>query len=89
MEGLAASMAQPQGQTMSNSGMPQGMPTVEEVIALLMEGADPAELEAAGIPSELIMQAIQVIEQELAKQGQAPQQPTGQPAGLAQQMATQ
>ena len=88
-EGLAQQMASP-----AAAGMSQ-MPTVEEIIQLLMEGAQPEELIQAGIPQELIMQAIQILEQQLAQQApqQAQQQqlppqagPTGE-AGLAQVMA--
>ena len=88
MDGLAQQMAGPA------AGGTNQMPTVEEIIQLLMEGATPEELVQAGIPQELIMQAIQILEQQLAQQApqQAPQQlppqaqgPTGE-AGLAQTM---
>lgn len=76
MQGLADSMVAEQG-----AGQ---MPTVEEVIALLMEGVPPEELEKQGIPQELIMQAIQIIEQQMsAQQTQDPQPQMG--GGLAQQ----
>ena len=78
MEGLAQSMAQPQGQAMGGQ-----LPTVDEIVALLMEGIAPEELEAQGVPPELIMQAIQILEQQMAQQ-QAPAQQMG--GGLAQQL---
>lgn len=78
MEGLAQQMAgapaQPQ-QAMAVS--------VEEVIQLLVQGATPEQLLQQGIPEELIMQAIQVIEQQMAAQQTAgPQE-----QGLAHSMA--
>ena len=65
------------------------MPSVEEVIALLMQGVDPQKLIEMGIPQELIMQAIQVLEQQLAQQEQssAPVEPAPQAQGLAAQSA--
>lgn len=81
MDGLASSLAQqPQGSP-SAAGL---MPSLEEVVALLMQGTDPQKLEDMGIPVELIMEAISVIEQQMAMEQQ--QQPnTG--GGLAQSMA--
>jgi hypothetical protein len=82
MEGLASSMAQPQQAQPQAAG---GMPSVDEIVALLMEGIPPEELEKMGIPQELIMQAIQMLEQQMAAQQQ--QQAQGpQGAGLAQSM---
>ncbi len=99
-------MAQPQGQPpMQGQGMRQGrgqgrgqgmgqnnIPTVEEVVALLMQGADPQKLIEMGVPQELIMQAIQIIEQQLAAQGQSgaassTPAPVQQEPGLAAQSA--
>ena len=66
------------------------MPTVEEVMQLLMQGTPPEELEQSGIPQELIVQAIQMLEQQMAQQqpqqAPAPQQMGG---GLAQSMMGQ
>lgn len=75
MDGLAASMAQQPGA--------QALPTVEEVAAMLMEGVPPEQLEQQGIPPEIIMQAITMLEQQMAAQ-QAPQQPVEMGGGLAQ-----
>lgn len=62
------------------------LPSVDEVVQLLMEGVAPEELEQQGIPPELIMQAIQIIEQQMSQQEQqAPQQPQ-MGGGLAQQV---
>jgi hypothetical protein len=77
MEGLAQTMAQGQRAAPEQ----QGMPTVEQVIQMLMEGMDPEEMVKMGIPPELIMQAIQVVEQQMAAQ-QAPEQ------GLASKSVT-
>ena len=84
-QGLAASIAQQAPQ--QGGGQ---LPSVDEVIQLLMEGVPPEKLEAQGIPPELIMQAIQIIEQQMAQQGggQPQQAPAPQPqlgGGLAQQ----
>lgn len=96
MDGLAAQMSgQPTAQPRQmgrGSGQPQqgGLPSVEEVIALLMQGVDPQKLIEMGIPQELIMQAIQVLEQQLAGQGQngqAQAAPAPQEQGLAAQSA--
>jgi hypothetical protein len=61
-------------------GIGQQMPTVEELAQLLMQGITPEELAEAGVPTQLIEQAI-----ALAKQmAQAPQQPQAVPTqGLA------
>jgi len=77
-QGLAAQGAQqPQASGVS----------VEQVVQALMAGTTPEELMQAGVPQEIIMQAIQIIEQQMAQQGggqpQAPQQPA--PGGLASQ----
>lgn len=84
MEGLA--------QNLAGAPSAQGMPRVEEVIALLLEGANPEELAQMGIPPELIMQAIDMIEQQMSAQGQPmgaglpPQTSPAQEPGLAQSM---
>jgi len=69
-------------------------PSVDEIVQLLIKGVPPEKLEEAGVPRELIMQAINIIEQQLGSQ--PPQNPSaleGQPqqvseAGLAEQMAS-
>lgn len=74
--GLAQSMAQapaPGGQE---------LPSVEQIVQLLLEGQDPEELVKMGIPPELIMEAIKLIEQQMAAQSVAPEQ-----QGLAAQSA--
>lgn len=43
-----------------------GLPTVEEVMALLMQGIDPQALVDQGIPPELIMEAVSMLEQQMA-----------------------
>ena len=84
-QGLAQSMA-------SNAPQQSGMPTVEQVAELLLSGVDPEELVQKGIPPELIMQAIDLIEQQMAaEQGGQPMQPQpaqapAGPQGLAQSM---
>jgi uncharacterized protein (DUF433 family) len=46
------------------------MPTVEELAQLLMQGITPEELAEAGVPTQLIQQAITMAQQ----MAQAPQQ---------------
>lgn len=65
MEGLAQQMGQPM---MQAPQAVEGMPTVEEIIQLLMEGMDPEEMLKMGVPLELIMQAIDILEQQIAAQ---------------------
>lgn len=85
MEGLAQQMAgapaqqpqpQPQPQPQQQPQVDQEM--LQQVMQLLMNGVDPQELVKQGIPPEVIMQAIEMLEQEMATQ-QAPE-------GLAQSM---
>ncbi len=79
MEGLAASMAQ---QMPQEGGQ---LPSVDEVIQLLLEGTPPEQLEQSGIPPELIMEAIQIIEQQMAQEDAAQVQEPQMGGGLAQQ----
>ena len=65
--GLAAQMGQQSGAPNAGSGQPI---TVEELAALLAQGITPEELQAAGVPVELIKQAISMLNQ------QAPAAPT-------------
>lgn len=91
MEGLAQSMAGPQAAAQPvqpvQPGQPAGLPSMEEILALLMQGIPPEKLEEMGVPPEMIVQAIDILEQQMAaEQGQqqaAAQQGGG---GLAQQM---
>lgn len=55
--------------------------TVEEIIQLLMQGIDPEELVAQGVPAELVSQAIDII----MSQQQAPEvaTPPATDGGLA------
>ena len=78
MNGLAAQMAGPQTQG-------QQMPTVEEIAQLLMQGVDPQKLVEMGVPPELIMEAISIIEQQMGAQGQNMTMGAEAP-GLAQSM---
>ena len=84
-QGLAASMSQPQPQQ-PPAAMSE-MPSIEQLVALLMEGIPPEELEKMGVPQEMIMEAIGMLEQQMAAQGGQPAQPVQMGGGLAQQMA--
>lgn len=79
MEGLAQQMVQPQAP--QQPAQEQGMPTVEQVIQMLMQGVDPEELVGMGIPPELIMEAIQVLEQQMAAQAASEQGLAAQTVG--------
>lgn len=81
-QGLAAQGAQQQ---------PSQEQMLQQIIQLLMQGVTPQQLEAKGVPVELIKQAIAIIQQHQAQsQGQAPQNDQNsneaaqqQPRGLA------
>jgi len=76
MEGLAQQMAQP---AMPQEQM-QEVAIMEKIIQLLMEGMDPEEIVNMGVPPEIVMEAITMMEQQMAAQN-APEQ------GLAAQTA--
>jgi len=83
MEGLAQQMAGAPAQQMAQQMAPQGggqdeMAMIQQIVEMLMQGADPEQLVQQGVPPELIMAAIEMLEQQLAAQ-QGPQ-------GLAQSM---
>lgn len=76
---------QVQQQAQANSGAPQGkMPTVQEVAQMLMQGVKPQELVDAGIPIDLIKQAVALLEQQMQMQ-----QGQGQDQGQDQQASAQ
>ncbi len=79
-QGLAASVAQQAPQ--QGGGQ---VPSVDEIIQLLMQGVPPEELEESGIPPELIMEAIQIIEQQMAAEDQQAAPAPEMGGGLAQQ----
>jgi hypothetical protein len=65
-------------------GMGQQMPTVEEIAQLLLQGITPEELAEAGVPTQLIEQAIAMAQQMAqAPQQQQQQQPAAPTQGLA------
>jgi hypothetical protein len=75
--GLAQKAAQ------QNSGAAPAPITVEELAQLLMQGITPEELAAAGVPTQLIEQAIAMAQQ----MAQAPQQQMGPTQEAAQGLA--
>lgn len=87
MEGLAQQMAGAPAQQQAPQVDAQ---MIEQIIQLLMQGVDPEELVKQGIPPEVIMQAIEILEQQMAAQGQqqAPAQQL-QPAPAQAQAAQQ
>jgi hypothetical protein len=64
-------------------GLGQQMPTVEEIAQLLMQGITPEELAEAGVPTQLIEQAIALAKQMSQDPQQQQQQPMGPTQGLA------
>lgn len=66
-------------------GAGQQMPTVQEIAQALMQGITPDQLIQAGIPQELVQQAIQLVRQMQAQQQGAQGQASQAPQGLAQQ----
>ena len=76
------------------NGMEQGLAAqtaapqiaVQDIVALLMQGANPEELLQQGVPMELIREAIQIIMAQ-EQQGQAASAPPVTEAGLAASQA--
>jgi hypothetical protein len=64
-------------------GLGQQMPTVEEIAQLLMQGITPEELAEAGVPTQLIEQAIALAKQMAQAPQQQPQQQVEPAQGLA------
>jgi len=65
-------------------GMGQQMPSVEELVELLLQGITPEELVNAGVPQQLVEQAMAMAQQMAAQQG-----PTQAQAGMEQGLAAQ
>ena len=81
--GLAAGTAQEMGQ---QSGVPGGTGqqiSIEEVMQYLMQGITPEQLVQAGVPVELIEQAIAMLQQQMAAQGGGGQMPGTEPVPSA------
>ena len=57
-------LAQTMGQG-GNGGMGQGK--LQEIVAMLMQGATPEELLQIGVPEQLIMQAMEMVAEETAE----------------------
>ena len=58
-------------------GMGQQMPTVEELVELLLQGITPEELVNAGVPQQLVEQAMAMAQQMAAQQGPTQAQAEG------------
>lgn len=80
--GLAATVAEPPA---AGEGGSQEI-TIEDIVYLLMQGADPQELVQMGIPPEVIEQVLQMIAENGATARQESTMPAG-PQGLAAQSA--
>jgi len=79
-------MGEVQQAAQGNSGAGAQEVTVEEVVQLLMQGVQPQELVDAGVPVDLIEQAIMIIQEQMkAQQPQGMGQGGGQ--GLAKSLA--
>lgn len=81
-QGLAQQLSAQAPQGAGGMG-PQGGPTIEDVITMLMQGADPNELLEMGVSEDMLLQALQMIEQQQGG-GAVPQQA---PTGLAARVA--
>ena len=77
-QGLAG-MSAGQSQGQMPQGLDQQIPTVEEVIDMLLQGASPEELVQMGIPEELIMQAMQMLQRQSAPEQGLASAVAGQP----------
>ena len=62
MQGLAG-----QGQQQA-----QQQPGIKEVVMMLMQGANPEELIANGIPEEMVAAAMQVVNEQMSAPDQGP-----------------
>jgi len=60
----------------------QGEIAIEDVIKALMQGVSPEELIKAGVPAEMVQQAVQMIQQQQQQQQEAPAQGGLSQAGL-------
>lgn len=78
-QGLAAQVApQSQNPPMQEPVAQAELPSVEQIAQALMKGISPEELLQAGIPRELIEQAMMLVQQAMeAQQGQTPPQQGG------------
>ena len=74
--GLAAQMGQQSGNP--NAGQ---MPSVAEIAALLAQGITPEELQAAGVPVELIKEAMAMLNQQAPAPVQGAMGQGGMPMG--------
>ena len=68
---------------MNEQGLAQAMSapsqvSVQQIVQMLMQGAEPEELVQMGIPEEMVTQAIQALMQQMQAQ-----QPAQQEGGLA------
>lgn len=86
-QGLAQSMAggaPAPAQAAPAGGGSEQAALLEKVVSLLMQGADPEELAQKGVPPEVIMQAIEIIEQQMAAEERPSE--AEKPQGLAQSL---
>ena len=58
-------------------GLGQQMPSVQELAELLLQGITPEELVAAGVPQQLVEQAVAMAQQMAAQQGPTQAQAEG------------
>lgn len=75
--GLAAQMGQEGPAGMGPGSKMDPMVAVQEVAAMLQQGATPEELVAAGIPIEVVEAAIALLMEQGQVQPQGPQGPVG------------
>lgn len=80
MDGLAGQMALPPQEGGSMQG---AMPSVEEIVALLMQGIPPEQIMEMGVPEEMLMEALSLLERQMAAQA-APEQGLATQSAMAQ-----
>jgi hypothetical protein len=66
-----------QAAAQGTGGMGQQMPTVSELAELLLQGITPEELVNAGVPQQLVEQAMAMAQQMAAQQGPTQAQAEG------------
>lgn len=73
-------------ETLSQSASTTDRTTVQEIVELLLQGVDPEMLVKEGIDPQLIIQAINILEEQLMTTEDV-SAPTQESTGLAQMMA--
>lgn len=84
MDPMEAGLAQQSAQQQQAMGNPEQM--IQEVVQMLMQGADPDELLKRGVPMEILQAAIEIVLAQ-EQQAQGNQAPPATESGLAMMSA--